>query len=247
MKAGKLSSEEKSNIESQKVLQKYTYYYKRYKSCWDGVALTRKLGERLERHLKHADLSKYAFVFDAIEKLMLARRVLQWTYALAYYFRADRAKSLFEYQQEMLLNATESLQDLLERHDARDTDGLFSMRKDIINKTASIDKFRMEMVNQVERGEFEDLLLAEADTSLDRWTCVCCKTDNQLKSMVRIAHMRALPFEARELLFCCQSAHFSAAAFCLCLVQHCSNPACGACKLHGEPDCKSTSCKQQPK
>lgn len=209
VKAGKLSSEEQKNIESQKVLQKYTYYYKRYKSSWDGVTLTRQLGDKLEKQLKNHDLAKFAFAFDAIDKLVAARRVLQWTYALAYYLRAGPQKQLFEYQQDLLVVATESLQDLMERHDRRDLDGLQALRKDIINKGASIDKFRNEMVNQLERGDFEDLLLSEADNVVEKWTCANCKTDNGLKAT------------------------------------HCSNPACGACQLHGEPDCKSTKCKQQ--
>ena len=49
---------------------------------------------------------------------------------------------------------------------------LLSLRKDIINKTSSIDKFRAEMVAQVERGEFDELLLSQADIGMDTWTCV---------------------------------------------------------------------------
>lgn len=75
------------------------YYYKRYKSSWDAIGFTRKLGEKLEKSLRNTDLSKYSFIFEAIDKLIAARRVLQWTYALAYYFKAGGQKSLFEYQQ----------------------------------------------------------------------------------------------------------------------------------------------------
>ena len=210
MKEGKLSKEEQNNIDSQKVLQKYTYYYKRYKSSQDAIGLTRKLGEKLDRSLKNQDVQKYAFVFDGIEKLIAARRVLQWTYALSYYFKSGGQKSLFEYQQEMLCGATESLQDIMDHN--LDLDKLSSLRKDVINKTASIDKFRQEMVAQVERGDFEDLLLAHADAAIDKWACTACgKAENDRKNT------------------------------------HCSNPSCGACRLHGEPDCKATLCKQQPK
>ena len=55
----------------------------------------------------------------------------------------------------------------------------------IINKTAAIDKFRVEMVAQVERGEFEHLLLADADAGLERWACVSCKHDNAKNLTVR--------------------------------------------------------------
>lgn len=108
----------------------------------------------------------------------------------------------------MLCGSTESLQDIMDHN--LELDKLLQLRKDIINKTASIDKFRMEMVAQVERGEFEDLLLAQADTVLgERWACTACKTENDKKAT------------------------------------HCSNSSCGACKLHGEPDCKATACKAQ--
>lgn len=161
----------------------------RYKSSWDGVSLTRKLGERLEKSMKNQDINKYAFVFDAIDKLIASRRVLQWSYALAYYCKSGGQKSLFEYQQEMLCGATEALQDIMDQHTtSADLEKLLDMRKDVINKTSSIDKFRMEMVNQVERGEFEDLLLSQADTVLERWACTACKTDNAQKVTVRTTH-----------------------------------------------------------
>lgn len=209
IKEGKLSKEEKSAIENQKLLQKYTFYYKRYKSNWDAIGLTRKLGEKLEKSLKNQDVNKYAFIFDAIDKLILSRRVLQWTYALAYYFKTGGQKSLFEYQQEMLCGSTESLQDIMDHN--LDVDKLLALRKDIINKTSSIEKFRFEMVAQVERGEFEDLLLAQADAGVDKWACATCKTENDKK------------------------------------LTHCSNASCGACKLHGEPDCKANQCKHKDK
>jgi hypothetical protein len=141
----------------------------RYKSSWDGVTMTRKLGEKLEKQMKNQDLSKFSFVFDAIDKLMMARRVLQWTFALAYYMRAGGPRSLFEYQQDLLSGSTEALQDIMDHN--MDLEKLLSLRKDIINKTSSIDKFRIEMVNQVERGDFEDLLLSQADAVIDKWAC----------------------------------------------------------------------------
>jgi len=208
VKEGKLSKEEQSAITSAKVLQKYTYYYKRYKSSQDAIGLTRKIGDKLERALKHQEISKFSFIFDALGKLIAARQVLQWSYALAYYFKSGGEKSLFEYQQGLLTQATEELQDIVD-HQCDSIDKLQQMRKDILNKSASIDKFRTEMVAQVERGEFEHLLLAEADAEQDRWACIACKSENDRKRT------------------------------------HCSNPACGACKLHGEPDCKASTCKVQ--
>jgi hypothetical protein len=117
-------------------------------------------------------LCRYSFLLEAIDKLIAARRILQWTYSLAYYLRNGGQKHLFEYQQEMLAGNTEALQDVMERNSLEQ---LLGLRKDIINKTSSMDKFRQEMVAQVERGEFDELLLSHADIGMDSWTCVNCK------------------------------------------------------------------------
>jgi hypothetical protein len=39
-----------------------------------------------------------------------ARRVLEWSYCLAYYLKEGGKKTLFEYQQQMLVGNTEALQ-----------------------------------------------------------------------------------------------------------------------------------------
>ena len=120
-------------------------------------------------------MCRYSFLLEAIDKLIAARRILQWTYSLAYYLRNGGVKHLFEYQQEMLAGNTEALQDVMENNSL---EKLLGLRKDIINKTSSMDKFRQEMVAQVERGEFDELLLSHADIGMDRWTCTNCKADN---------------------------------------------------------------------
>jgi len=206
VKEGKYSQEEKNNIENQKLLQKYTYYYQRYKSSQDAIGMTKKLGSKLEKSLRNQDLQRSSFIFDATEKLCAARRVLQWTFALAYYLKSGAQKLLFEYQQQLLVEATEALQDIMENHSLEQ---LHDLRKDIINKTSSIDKFRQEMVAQVERGDFEDLLLSQADTAAEKWGCPNCRTENDKKNT------------------------------------HCINDKCGSCRLHGEPDCKASTCKTQ--
>jgi len=66
------------------------------------------------------------------------------------------------------------------------------LRKDIINKTSSIDKFRAEMVAQVERGEFDELLLSQADVGMDTWCCSNCVAEG---SFVALADGTSLPIE----------------------------------------------------
>jgi predicted amidophosphoribosyltransferase len=35
------------------------------------------------------------------------------------------------------------------------------------------------MVKQIERGDFEELLLSSADDTMDNWACSTCKKDNE--------------------------------------------------------------------
>lgn len=174
---GSVSEEENKIVLSNRFLQKYTYYYKRFKGSADGIDLTQKRKKRVESEIKDDDLSKYTFLFEAFDKLISARRVLQWTYCLAYFLQNGGKKHLFEYQQELLMGNTEALQDIIENKQVYE---LLEMRKEIINRTSSIDKFRAEMTKQVERGDFEDLLQTKADAEIDVWACSTCRKDNKM-------------------------------------------------------------------
>ena len=114
VKEGKVSSEERGMVDNQKLLQKYTFYYKRFKGSADAIKFTQKLGDKIERSMKDEDLNKYSFLLEAVDKLIAARRILQWTYSLAYYLKNGGQKHLFEYQQEMLVGSTEALQDIMD-------------------------------------------------------------------------------------------------------------------------------------
>jgi len=174
---GAFSEEEKTIQDNQRLLQKYRYYYNRFKSSQEAIAMTTKLGERIERSNSAADVGKTSFLLDAIHKLIDARRVLQWTYSMSYYLKAGKEKNLFEYQQELLIGQTEGLQELMEN---TPLDQLTGKRHEIIDRTSTMEKFRREMVIQVESGDLETLLLSEADSSLSgNWGCTSCKAENK--------------------------------------------------------------------
>eukprot|EP01006_Ploeotia_vitrea_P041072 TRINITY_DN66483_c5_g1_i1.p1 TRINITY_DN66483_c5_g1~~TRINITY_DN66483_c5_g1_i1.p1 ORF type:complete len:663 (-),score=307.20 TRINITY_DN66483_c5_g1_i1:1279-3069(-) len=172
---GAFSEEESKMMDKQKVLQKYNFYYKRFVDSQEGIKHTKKLSERLEQQMTSIDVNRYLFIGDAIAKLIFARRVLQWTYAMAYYLKSGGKKNLFEHQQQMLMEHTEKLQELMES-DSRGLEGLLQSRKKIINLTSSTDKFAHEMVKHVESGDFEDRLLSEADIATSMWACTTCST-----------------------------------------------------------------------
>ena len=173
---GSVSEEEKAIVNNQKLLQKYRFYYNRFRNSIESIAMTRKFGVKMEAKLGDTDIGKSSFLVDAIHKLIEARRVLQWTYSMAYYMRAGREKNLFEYQQELLIVQTEGLQELMEN---TQHDQLPSKRHDIIDRTSTMDRFRREIVKKVEEGVYEAILLPEADTTTGMWGCTACKAENR--------------------------------------------------------------------
>eukprot|EP00823_Brevimastigomonas_motovehiculus_P006365 TRINITY_DN526_c0_g1_i1.p1 TRINITY_DN526_c0_g1~~TRINITY_DN526_c0_g1_i1.p1 ORF type:complete len:597 (-),score=160.21 TRINITY_DN526_c0_g1_i1:166-1956(-) len=174
------NAEEKKMILQQRRLQKYEYFYKRYKSAGDGIKFTKAIGQRVEEKAQKDNMenSKYSFLTEAVDKLVQARRSIQWMHALIYYMKECSNKQLFEYQQELLIGETEALQDILESK--TELDDLFGLRNDIVTRTRSMDKFRAEMIKIVEGGDLEDVILQEADLSnLTVWTCTNCRADNK--------------------------------------------------------------------
>lgn len=174
---GKRSSEEKALMDNQRLLQKYTYYYKRYKSMTLGVSLTLKLRGKIEADMAQGGvpLSEYSFILAALDALVDSRRVLQFTNVLAYYIRSGSLKTLFEYQQQQLTESTEMLQDLVETKTGAE---LLEIKSIVINRLAALARFRGEMEKRVEAGEFDNALLGEADGETDIWGCGACGSDN---------------------------------------------------------------------
>jgi len=132
--------------------------------------------------MKDQDINKYAFLLEAVDKLIEARRVLQMVYILSYYMKAGLQKDLFEYQQQLLCGNTEMLQDIMEN--AKD---LLAKRREIQDLTALITKFRLEMIKLVEGEKFQEALLQEADTVMEMWACSACRIDNRKESTTCVA------------------------------------------------------------
>jgi len=168
--------EEKTMIHSQKVLQKYEYYYKRFKSHMDAIRFTKDIHDRIENISSKMELD-FSFLSETIDKLIEARRVLQWGYVVSYYLKDGNKKNLFEHQQGMLVDATESLQDVMEN---KSVEWLIQQRNDLVNRTSAMDRLRVDIVSRLDHtDEFDDWLLCKADASLSMWTCSHCKTDNR--------------------------------------------------------------------
>jgi ariadne-1 len=177
---GTRSSEEKDNIDATALMQKYLYYYKRFKDMDTGIALTKRLKKNIEKTCESLDPNKYGFLLDGVDKLIFARRVMQNTYLLAYFLQKGKTKNLFEHQQGMLIQNCESLQDIMEN---TKLDKLLDSRIAVISKTGAIDKYAKELSKVVDDVGFVDALGNEADAAMDGWACSTCSTINKSEAV----------------------------------------------------------------
>jgi len=262
-----------NSVNSNLLLQKYQYYYKRYQQHSEGVQLARQLHRQIERHLRKAassavrafvsrtsslrtallhsqpslqhqnslswlesadstdepphmqptlsrntstgsttgstsgeDLTnRFHFVQQALSEVIRSRNALQWLFALGYHMRSDASKRLFETQVDMLVQACESVHDLIESNHL-DLNKLERHRKDIVDGTAAMERFRNSINAAFKRGDYEDLLQNEADAgelSKNIWICTNCNKEHPITPGVTPP----------------------------------VNCGCGACRLHGELDC----------
>ena len=225
---GTRSQEEKDLITTQQMLQKYKYYLSRFNDSKNGVALTRKVEQQLEEKFRvhNYSVDDTKFVGDAIAALIKARTCMQWCYALDFYLISGKEKKLFEFQQGLLIDHTESLQDTIEsalvptkapRLDKKrvdptadektSLDELMMKKKAILSKTTSLNNLRKRVIQLVKEGSFEDFLSYKADTKSDHWLCTNCETANKTD---RVSCRR-----------------------------------CGGCKLHGEIECRACNRRRQ--
>jgi len=82
--------------------------------------------------------------------------------------------------------------------------------QDVVNRSRTIDGFRMKTVEECEKPEFTDLLAYKIEREPDSWYCTACQKTHQGKDKLKL--------------------------------KHCPNPSCGACRQHGEPECRVPGC-----
>eukprot|EP00467_Chlorarachnion_reptans_P022293 CAMPEP_0114494500 /NCGR_PEP_ID=MMETSP0109-20121206/4686_1 /TAXON_ID=29199 /ORGANISM="Chlorarachnion reptans, Strain CCCM449" /LENGTH=587 /DNA_ID=CAMNT_0001671543 /DNA_START=350 /DNA_END=2110 /DNA_ORIENTATION=- len=168
VKKGERSNEEKDMISTQQMLQKYTYYVGRFNDAKNGVELTQKLEKKLEHYYSRQNRSveQTKFISDACTSLRFARTCMQWCYVLDFYLMAGKEKKLFEFQQGMLIQQTESLQEIVEE---RSIEELLSRKKEVLSKTISLNNLRKRMIEIVKEGNFEAVLSYKTDSKSDNW------------------------------------------------------------------------------
>jgi len=149
-------SEKKKTAESAKrELERYIFYYSRYQGHQQALKFAAK--QRTQAESRMMDMQRtlgmgcvdVQFVMDAAEQLLECRRVLMYTYPMAYYLEDGPRKKLFEYNQGMLEANTEELSRLTELAIDRID------RATMVNYTRVTAKFRTSLLEEVAREERE--------------------------------------------------------------------------------------------
>jgi len=214
---GIFTDEEKEMKDQQKYLQSPAYVkYIFYRQHFDHHKDAAKFAVEFIKMLeKDSSYSKFKKVVDVTQSVILARQVLQWTYCLCYYLKPGPRKDLFEEQQHLLNNFTEQLQEILEK----DT---------------------KEPANLLENKKHQDLVTRAR--SIDGFRA---KTLEATESPDFIGLLNYKVFKGEgDSWGCtmCGKVHTGKDAMDL---KHCPNPSCGACRLHGEPECRVPSCRRE--
>jgi len=179
LKKGDRSNEEKDMITTQQMLQKYQYYVGRFNDAKNGVMLTRKLERKLDQQFtkQNRSVEHTKFITDATTSLAHARTCMQWCYVLDFYLVAGKEKKLFEFQQELLIDHTEQLQELVETNTV---ETLLASKKEILSKTTTLNNLRRRMIRIVKEGNFEAVLSYKGDSKSENWQCLFCETSNKI-------------------------------------------------------------------
>ncbi len=119
---------------------------------------------------------RLAFLPAVVEKIILARHVLQWSYVTGFYMKSTDSKRLFEMQQDLLVNTVEELQTNVD-DGTRDMALLLADRKKILDAVAAMEGLRSFLVRHISGGGADGMLLYESDKGVTArtWVCKCGK------------------------------------------------------------------------
>jgi hypothetical protein len=172
-------------IDKQQILQKYTYYYKRFQNCKEAAEMTsKKLLTGLQQQIR-LETSRRREPFTAanhvvthvVPRILEAREVLRWVYVLLYYMESGHQRDLLEHQQKLLMEAVEGVQDVLE---SKTIQQLGDLKSELANRAGIILRLKTEMQTKLQDSDiFDALLLQKADEHSDFWGCAICGIANE--------------------------------------------------------------------
>lgn len=148
-----LEREKKENLgdESGDAFRRYQFYYTRFDNHAQAIVHAEKIRqETQERMDKLQQISgegqhQVQFLLDATNTIIDCRSLLKWSYPWCYFLKEDsNLYRLFKGHQEMLEKFTEELHELTEKPIETQMEG--STRKDIVDKTRVVEKYRENIV-----------------------------------------------------------------------------------------------------
>lgn len=154
--------EENVNVKDEKQkakreLDRYLHYYKRYAAHdLSGRYARKQLKQAEDKMIEMQNDTgtgwvEVQFLGDAVKQLIENRRVLKYTYALAYYLPPGQSKTLFEHNQSDLERFTEMLSELTEKE-------WNNMQKaEITNQMMVTRRFMKRIIEAVETENLVDM------------------------------------------------------------------------------------------
>jgi len=155
--------EAKSNRDNQEksraALQRYLFYYNRYKNHLQSLKFESKLyamvKDKMEEMQQHnMSWIEVQFLKKSLDILCECRRTLMYTYVFAYYLRKNNQSAIFEDNQRDLENATEHLSEYLERDIS--AENLVDIKQKVQDKYRYCDKRRKVLLYHVYEGYEND-------------------------------------------------------------------------------------------
>jgi len=150
--AGDAATEDAKSQDAGMALKRYVHYFNRYDNHNKSIIFaekTRKLAEKKMDKLQNisgSGLQGVQFLLQAVNSVIENRRLLQWTYAIAFYLKdGTEDKALFELHQQRLETFTEQLSQMTEQK----LEKLMTpeIRTDMINLTRVVEKYRTNIVD----------------------------------------------------------------------------------------------------
>ncbi|XP_071941744.1 ankyrin repeat and IBR domain-containing protein 1-like [Antedon mediterranea] len=135
-------------------LNRFLHYYTRYKNHENSLKLEEPLKKRVTMKMKALEGTKACtaasdtdFIKDAIIELLKARHILKYSYAYGYYLEdKDGSKQIFEFMQDELEQACETLSQMVARL------FLCTPRPKVIMTTVIVQRKRGEFLSAVSKG-----------------------------------------------------------------------------------------------
>ncbi|CAL2034270.1 unnamed protein product [Caenorhabditis brenneri] len=141
-------------------LNRYLFYYNRYITHQQSLALEEKLKETVAAKMAEMELKGMAwievqFLKKSIDALAKCRRTLMYTYVFAFYLKKSNHPEMFENNQRDLEMATEQLSGFLERD--LENEDLVTLKQKVQDLTKYVDRRQEALLEHCADGNEQDL------------------------------------------------------------------------------------------